>query len=433
MLSIVGGVFTSNKPTKIILVFGVIFLFVCMSIAQSVAVDTVIKPSMPTSKGKILYVGGTGEGNYTSIQDAIDDAFGGDTVFVYDDLSPYSENLVVKKPITIIGENKQTTIINGSFKLKADRIKIAKFTIQSTGKCIHITYLSDSNIIEKNILDSPAGLGIWVGISNFNIISDNVINAQNGIVLDGDYYHTQCNQNIIDNNTITSSINNSGIGILLKTYFNIMPVYWGQCKDNNISCNIISKYEKGICLDFCQENDIFGNEISGNQEGIEIDLCHPIKNIIISCNMISNNYRGINSYDGENLIISGNKIFNNQVGIYGNAKEISGNIISNNSKGIWYITGENAIINNQFDNNLLGLYLDIPFDCIISKNNFIDNIKHTDFHFSLFFPFQKWSGNYWNESRSSPKLIFGKIGPFRLIPWINFDWHPAKEPYDIGV
>jgi parallel beta-helix repeat protein len=383
-----------------------------------------------------LYVGGSGEGNYTTIQDAIDNANHGDTVFVYDDVSPYSENLVVKKPITIIGENKQTTIINGSFKLKTNRIKIAEFTIQSTGKCIHITSMSDSNIIEKNILNSSAGIGIRVDISNFNIISDNVINAYNGIVLDGDYYHTQCNQNKIDNNTITSSINNSGIGILLKTLFNIMPAYWGQCKDNNISCNIISKYEKGICFDFCQENDIFGNEIYGNQEGIEIDSCHPLKNIIISGNMISNNHRGINSYvpsDEKFIIISGNTIFNNQVGIYGNVKEISGNIISNNSKGIWYKLGDSVIINNQFDNNLLGLYLDIPFDCIISKNNFIDNIKHTDFRLSLFYPFQKWSGNYWNESRSSPKLIFGKIGPFRLIPWINFDWHPAKEPYDIEV
>jgi len=55
-----------------------------MSITPSVAVDTDKKPIMPISNGKTLYVGGTGEDNYTTIQDAIDDASEGDTVFVYD-------------------------------------------------------------------------------------------------------------------------------------------------------------------------------------------------------------------------------------------------------------------------------------------------------------------------------------------------------------
>jgi hypothetical protein len=56
-----------------------------MSITPSVAVDTAKKPIMPISNGKTLYVGGTGEGNYTKIQDAIEDAVDGDTVFVYDE------------------------------------------------------------------------------------------------------------------------------------------------------------------------------------------------------------------------------------------------------------------------------------------------------------------------------------------------------------
>ena len=46
-----------------------------------------------------LYVGGSGLGNYTSIQDAINDSVDGDTVFVYDEGSPYYENLVVNRSI----------------------------------------------------------------------------------------------------------------------------------------------------------------------------------------------------------------------------------------------------------------------------------------------------------------------------------------------
>ena len=42
--------------------------------------------------------------------------------------------------------------------------------------------------------------------------------------------------------------------------------------------------------------------------------------------------------------------------------------------------------------------------------------------------------NYWNESRILPKPIFGDILIIKLLfifQWIQFDWRPAKEPYDI--
>jgi hypothetical protein len=47
------------------------------------------------------------------------------------------------------------------------------------------------------------------------------------------------------------------------------------------------------------------------------------------------------------------------------------------------------------------------------------------------FSFQnKWDGNFWNEPRDKPVVIFGSVG-LVLLPWINVDWHPAQEPYDI--
>ena len=39
--------------------------------------------SMYTRNGKTLYVGGSGPGNYTKIQDAINNAIDGDTIYVY--------------------------------------------------------------------------------------------------------------------------------------------------------------------------------------------------------------------------------------------------------------------------------------------------------------------------------------------------------------
>ncbi len=57
----------------------------------------------------------------------------------------------------------------------------------------------------------------------------------------------------------------------------------------------------------------------------------------------------------------------------------------------------------------------------------------------------KWNGNYWDDwNLRLPRSIIGekvlmlvlrpgyelKIVAF---PWFNFDWRPAKEPYDIGI
>ena len=53
--------------------------------------------------GHVLYVGGSGPGNFSKIQDAVDNASPGDTVFVYDDSSPYKENVTVSKSIIVQG------------------------------------------------------------------------------------------------------------------------------------------------------------------------------------------------------------------------------------------------------------------------------------------------------------------------------------------
>jgi len=52
--------------------------------------------------GNTLYVGGSGPNNYTKIQDAIDAASDGDTIFVYSYSSPYHENLVINKELALL-------------------------------------------------------------------------------------------------------------------------------------------------------------------------------------------------------------------------------------------------------------------------------------------------------------------------------------------
>jgi hypothetical protein len=56
-----------------------------MSLGINTRITNTREQPSPLTRGKTLYVGGSGEGNYTKIQDAIDNASKGDTVFVYDE------------------------------------------------------------------------------------------------------------------------------------------------------------------------------------------------------------------------------------------------------------------------------------------------------------------------------------------------------------
>lgn len=91
----------------------------------------------PTVKGSTLIVNETGDnGAYTIIQDAIDDASHGDTVFVYN--GTYNENVIVNKTINLTGEDRNSTIIHGDgngdvINVTADWVNISGFTITGVG------------------------------------------------------------------------------------------------------------------------------------------------------------------------------------------------------------------------------------------------------------------------------------------------------------
>ncbi|MBU0496441.1 MAG: hypothetical protein KKG04_00615, partial [Candidatus Thermoplasmatota archaeon] len=102
------------------LAIGIILLFLGVAVAPTMTAikdDTKIQP---VSDGITLYVGGSGPGNYTKIQDAIAAAHAGDTVYVYhgtynDHVNNYG--VYIDKSINLLGENKYTTIINATGNL----------------------------------------------------------------------------------------------------------------------------------------------------------------------------------------------------------------------------------------------------------------------------------------------------------------------------
>lgn len=246
------------------LIAGIVFLFVNAGFVSALNIKSVDEYK-PVTLGKWLFVGGSGPGNYSKIQDAINDSIDGDTVFVYDDSSPYYENIIIEKSITLIGENRETTTILGDdsldsviINISADDVSLCGFTIQPhAGKTSGIDVYKNitspdywnieiiqnvtifNNVIKKvywagifgirlnngniygNIIENIYGSGIYLSISSNNNISNNVIAncSYRGVEIDGmwspfrikNYLNPVSQNNIISHNTIKS--NRWGIGI----------------------------------------------------------------------------------------------------------------------------------------------------------------------------------------------------------------------------
>ncbi len=198
------------------------------------------------ASGDVIYVGGSGPGNYSTIQEAIDYADEGDTIFVYDDSSPYKENIIVNKSLSLIGEDKQTTIIEGIetdyvVSITADGVSITGFTIKHSNEVeeeylVNFYVCSDQNIVVENIFScdpSRRESAISLLNSSYNLIIKNIIENYyfEGIELLNSHY------NDIAENIITGIRRRRGIGIDLI-----------DSSNNIIKRNEISKNLDCVCL-----------------------------------------------------------------------------------------------------------------------------------------------------------------------------------------
>lgn len=212
------------------------------------------------SKG-VLYVGGNGTGNYSSIQTAIDSATQGDTIFVFDDSSPYYEHVIVDKSLTLVGENKETTIVDGNWtgeviSLTADFIHISGFTIQYG--VIGVDVYSNNNTITDNIIMFNDEEGIYLTESEGSTISYNVIGEnEDGIELE------DSKNSVVFKNNISDNADN-GIEI----------ISWEEVDSHNlIKSNKIASNTIGIYLENSSVNEIIRNNFEKNQDSVIFVNC----------------------------------------------------------------------------------------------------------------------------------------------------------------
>jgi parallel beta-helix repeat protein len=168
--------------------------------------------------------------DYPTIQEGINQANPGDIIQVSS--GTYNENLFINKTLTLIGEDKNNTIIigpgRGSAVIQANltTVNISGFTIQNGTYGITLEKCNSSTI-QENILVCNS-IGIWLHYSNSNTVSDNILSDDwCGIQLCG---HSSKNTIIL--NTIKE--NAYGLGITGEDNFIIHNNFINNQNQTNV-------------------------------------------------------------------------------------------------------------------------------------------------------------------------------------------------------
>lgn len=187
---------------------------------------------------------GWGTNKFDNIKDAINIANDSDIIYVGS--GEYNGFFVINKSITLISENKESTIIDGSLStpltnslinITADNVTISGFTIKNGKKReitiedtngipappyellyngIGVQILSNNNQINNNNIENNEGYGIFLDYSQNTILSNNNITGHTQACI----YLKNSNNNTITNNTITN--NERGIIFHIESTDNIL-------------------------------------------------------------------------------------------------------------------------------------------------------------------------------------------------------------------
>ena len=368
------------------LAVGIFILMLVVNIGSTFAGEVDVKTvSSVGFDGNTLYVGGSGPNNYSSIQEAIDDSSHGDTVFVYDESSPYYEHVIVDKSVELIGENKETTTIDGDqigdvVTISSDQVTITGFTIERSGRDYQdqnagIKILSNENTIAgMNITFNL--FGILLSSSTGNTIVNNDINYNSyGIRL-----VDASTDNVISGNTLVSwsfdfniymkgFCNNNTISDNIITNYHAYGIYIFGSEDNIISDNTVIDCENGIILVSSNNSVITSNFFQNEEDGLS--LARSTGNIISQNTFVKD---GLFLYDSFDNMVTENTV-NGKPLVY--LEDESDITIPVNAGQILLINCDNVIIQSQdISDTNVAIELWGSEECTISQNTLTGNRRN---------------------------------------------------------
>lgn len=409
--------------------------------------------------------------DYPTIQEAIDNANEGDTIFVRN--GTYYERIVVNKRVSLVGEEKWTTIIDGSnnttpITILASGVNISGFTIRNSSKLnpwfnpgTDGLYMeADNCTISHNIFFNNArGIRIYKSMNNTfykNIITGN---WADGFVVAG-----YCGDNTLDSNNVS----NNGLGIVL--YF---TRYGGVLRNNkmmNNSYNFVVRPENPGRLDVDSSNTVNGKPIyywvGEHDREVPEDAGYVAiinsKNILVENLTVADSGQGVLLYNSRNCSVREVNVINSLNGImlwYSENCTIQNNTIMGctvfletlSGNGIFLLYSHNNTFydNNIADNKFHGISMGSCQNNMFYHNNIINNRYQAKIYKLWWESFiNTWDcgypsgGNYWSDYNGTDLYV----GPCQnetgsdglgdtpcVIDEDNKDRYPLMNPWGTGT
>lgn len=439
-----GGVNTFKKTQIKGMTLIVFILLILMSLLPSVNSININIQIFETTQN-VIQVDDDGDGDYTSIKYAVENASEGDIIEVYS--GTYLEkDILVDKQLTLMGIDSELGNGTGTDKpliktgeddkelivVTVDGCDISGFHLKTTGCCSAGIKISKSNynIIHQNDIEH-INFGIEVTQSSYNIIYENnvqytyyaiviVYNSHNNEIFNNYAYDNSYGIDICNNAENNTAYNNTAI----KS--NGYGIGTDRANNNEIYNNIIKDCNQGIGLHVDGEDNgntitVYGNYITSCSRGIMVTgRLHKIYQ-----NNITNCEYGIRMEKIETLPpiqCCQNKVYENNIrdsshtgiclkGVY------TSDIFRNNITGseIEGLLLEKAELNDIFENDITynkkyGIWSDTSENNVIYHNNIINphNVislgEKIDNHNKWNLPLTKdGGGNYWNDYKGKDR------------------------------
>lgn len=373
-----------------------------------------------------------------TIQGAINAAYDGDTITVSS--GTYYENVVVNKSLSLIGQRKDNTIIDGNLlgnvvNITASNVKICNFTIRRSGTLgdlggivvnkgsrgnsiigniikqnyyhgIYLDWSSRNNNVSGNIISTNTYFGIYIRNSgDNNIVGNNVTGCWAGINIWSDY--------TFSNNTLRNNI-------MVNNRYNFEASAWslaGYTNDVDISNTVdgrpiyywIGKADKTVpvdagCVFLVNCTRITVQSLNLTRNFFALSLAFTTGSTI-SKNKMDLNNQGIYLYHSSNNSVFGNSIANSNVGAevsYSSNNTVAdNNITKNSSYGILIqYSSNNTIFGNNVKNSSYGVWLGWSTNNLFYHNNLANNSRHVylyDLGLNSWDNGYPSGGNYWSN------------------------------------
>lgn len=340
-----------------------------------------------------------------TIQEGLDNASAHDTIFVYNGI--YIENIVIDKTLTLTGEDKNKTIIDGDYKGNSIEIiekdvTINGFTIKNSGRkeneagiVIHsngvllqnnkiicngrngISLFSASNCtITQNILENNRYDGVYLSDeSNFNKISKNLIinHSRDPFDCHGIYIRYSSN-NLLLNNTLS---NNAGYDFFLIATTSLIL-------QGNIFMDSSGIFFAGGIIDHWNTHKLSANMVDNKPVYFYANVNAPIEvpqdaGQVILANCSNMKIQHLSIHNGDCAVLLG----------FSNKNAIKNNNISNVIAGVWLTASSN---NDIIENTIGNVGGSIP---LAGKSNF-NNIQGNTISDNWEYGIGLWSGSSCN-------------------------------------